>query len=182
MPAHFGPVMQLGYVVPDLEAAMQHWLRNFGIGPFFMLSHVRFADLYYRGKSASVDMSVALAQWGEVQIELIQQFNDAGSVYQDFPLREFGGLHHLGVMTESLDADFTRLAPLGIQPVQWGSTGTGIRFAYVDTDGSAGSMVELIESGPVINEFFAMVRDAAQNWDGREPIRRMSAIETDAGR
>jgi hypothetical protein len=57
--------------------------------------------------------------------------------------------------------------------VQWGATANGIRFAYLETDEIPGSMVELIESGPAINEFFALVRRAAQGWDGSDPVRRL---------
>jgi hypothetical protein len=110
---------------------------------------------------------------GAVQVELIQQLNDAPSIYQDYPGRALGGLQHVGVMTESLDAHLARLAPHGIEPVQWGATANGIRFAYLDTDAMPGSMVELIESGPAINEFFALVRSAAQGWDGSDPVRRL---------
>lgn len=172
MAAHFGPVMQLGFVVPDLESAMRHWLDKVGIGPFFVLEHVRFAQVLHRGQPTDIDMSVALAQWGEVQVELIQQFNDAPSIYTEFPGRRQGGLQHVGVMTGSVADDLVRLKALGIEPVQQGHTGTGIRFAYVNTDDHPGGMIELIEAGPAIVGFFKLVREAAQGWDGRDPIRR----------
>lgn len=165
--------MQLGFVVPDLEAAIEHWRNRIGLGPFFVLSSVEFAELWYRKERTNVRMAVALAQWGEVQVELIQQTNAAASIYEDYPGRTLGGLQHVGVMTDSLDAHLARLKPHGIEPVQWGATANGIRFAYVDTGAIPGSMVELIESGPAINEFFALVRGAAQDWDGRDPIRRL---------
>lgn len=171
-PALFGPVMQLGFVVPDLERAMEHWSSTVGVGPFFVLSHVQFAEVTYRGKPTRADMSVGLAQWGEVQVELIQQFNDEPSIYRDFPYRERGGLQHLGVMTDSVADDLARLRPLGVEAVQAGSTANGIRFAYVSTDHYPGAMIELIEHGP-IDDFFALVRRAAQGWDGRDPVRRL---------
>jgi methylmalonyl-CoA/ethylmalonyl-CoA epimerase len=59
----FGPVMQLGFVVPDLEAAIEQWRRRIGLGPFFVLSGVEFAELRYRGQPTGVQMVVALAQW-----------------------------------------------------------------------------------------------------------------------
>ena len=31
----FGPIRQMGYVVQDIEAAMQHWTRALRIGPFY---------------------------------------------------------------------------------------------------------------------------------------------------
>jgi hypothetical protein len=173
MAARFGPVMQLGFVVGDLEHAMRHWLDKVGIGPFFVLEHVKFAQVLHRGKPTDIDMSVALAQWGAVQVELIQQYNDAPSIYTEFAGRRLGGLQHLGVMTDSVADDLVRLNKLGIEPVQQGHTGTGIRFAYVDTDDHPGGMIELIEAGAVITGFFKLVRDAAQDWDGSEQIRRM---------
>jgi len=173
MAARFGPVMQLGFVVGDLEHAMRHWLDKVGIGPFFVLEHVKFAQVLHRGKPTDIDMSVALAQWGAVQVELIQQYNDAPSIYTEFAGRRLGGLQHLGVMTDSVADDLVRFKKLGIEPVQQGHTGTGIRFAYVDTDDHPGGMIELIEAGAAITGFFKLVRDAAQDWDGSEPIRRM---------
>jgi hypothetical protein len=173
MAAHFGPVMQLGFVVNDLDHAMRHWLDKVGIGPFFVLEHVKFAQVLHRGQPTDIDMSVALAQWGAVQVELIQQYNDAPSIYTEFAGRKQGGLQHLGVMTDSVADDLARLKKRGIEPVQQGHTGTGIRFAYVDTDDHPGGMIELIEAGAAITGFFDLVRDAAKHWDGSEPIRRM---------
>jgi len=170
----FGPVMQLGFVVPDLERAMEHWTGTVGVGPFFVLSHVRFAETMYHGKPTQIDMSVGVAQWGAVQVELVQQFNDAPSIYQDFPGRALGGLQHLGVMTHSLADDLVRLQQAGITPTQRGHTANGIRFAYVATDQHhPGAMIELLEHGPAIDSFFSMVRDAAKDRDGHQPVRRL---------
>jgi hypothetical protein len=165
--------MQLGFVVPDLERAMLHWSGTVGVGPFFVLPHVQFAEVVYRGQPTAADISVAVAQWGEVQVELIQQFNDAPSIYSRFDGRERGGLQHVGVMTRSVADDLERLRPLGIEAVQRGHTANGIRFAYVSTDLHPGGMVELIEHGPPIDGFFAMVRRAAADWDGSDPVRRL---------
>ena len=35
MSVFFGEIRQLGYVVPDIEAAMDYWSRVLGVGPFF---------------------------------------------------------------------------------------------------------------------------------------------------
>ena len=35
MSRHFGAIRQLGYVVPDIEAAMDYWSRTLGVGPWF---------------------------------------------------------------------------------------------------------------------------------------------------
>jgi methylmalonyl-CoA/ethylmalonyl-CoA epimerase len=172
----FGPAMQLGFVVPDLEAAALHWAR-LGVGPFFLLEHIQYAECRYRGQAVSFDMSVAVAQWGEVQVELIRQHDPTPTIYTDFADTSGAGLQHVGVMTDSVAAQLERLSARGISPVQSGSTANGIRFAYVDTDalagGHPGGMIELIERGPAIDGFFAMVRAAAVGWDGERPLRRL---------
>ena len=172
----FGPVMQLGFVVPDLEAAARHWTR-LGVGPFFLLEHIQFAECRYKGTPTRFDMSVAVGQWGAVQVELIRQYDAVPSIYTDFDGSRAGGLQHLGVMTDDVPAHLERLAGLGVAPIQSGSTANGIRFAYVATDtqagGHPGGMIELIEHGPAIDGFFAVVREASVNWDGSKPLRRL---------
>lgn len=172
----FGPPMQLGFVVPELAAAIRHWT-SLGVGPFFLLEHIVFAECRYRGKPAKIDLSVAVGQWGAVQVELIRQHDSTPSIYTDFDGSRAGGLQHIGVMTDSVAGDLERLGRLGIEPVQSGSTANGIRFAYVNTDalpgGHPGGMVELIERGPAIEGFFRLVRESSVGWDGSEPVRRL---------
>jgi len=172
-----GPVMQLGFVVPDLEAAANHWVK-LGVGPFFLLEHISFGECFYKGNPTHIDMSVAVGQWGEVQVELITQHNATSSIYTEVAVGPQGALQHLGVMTHSVKAELARYAALGIEPVQWGSTGNGIHFAYVASDrvtgGHPGGMIELIEHGPAIDGFFAIVKKAALGWDGSKPLRRMT--------
>jgi hypothetical protein len=76
-------------------------------------------------------------------------------------------------MTSSVRDDLEQLRSHGIEAVQQGSTANGIRFAYINTDQHPGGMIELIEHGPAIDGFFAMVREAAQVWDGSKPVRRL---------
>jgi Glyoxalase/Bleomycin resistance protein/Dioxygenase superfamily len=170
---HFGPVVQNAFVVRDIEAAVAYWSGTIGVGPFYLLEHIPFGAVYFRGAPLRLDMSVAVAQWGATQIELIVQHDESPSIYSEFLARHGEGLQHLGVMTASLDAHLERLRPLGIEPVQWGATTTGMRFAYVNTDRHAGGMIELIETGPAVEAFFAKVRGAAAGWDGSRPLRRL---------
>jgi methylmalonyl-CoA/ethylmalonyl-CoA epimerase len=170
---HFGPIVQNAFVVRDLDAAVAHWTGTVGVGPFYLLDHIQYGEVYFRGAPLTLDMSVAIAQWGDIQIELIVQHDAAASIYSEFLARHGEGLQHLGVMTASLDEHLERLRPLGIEPVQWGATANGMRFAYVDTDRQAGGMIELIETGPAVEAFFAKVRKAADHWDGSRPLRRL---------
>jgi hypothetical protein len=171
---HVGPIIQNGFVVRDIETAVEHWSGKLGVGPFYMIEHIGFGESYFRGAPLKIDMSVAIAQWGEIQIELIQQHDAAPSIYTEFKARHAEGLQHVGVLTESLDAHLARLGQLGLQPVQWGATAAGMRFAYLDSDAHPGGMVELIENGPAVEAFFSRVRKAAIDWDGSRPLRRLS--------
>jgi hypothetical protein len=173
MNARFGPIIQNGYVVRDLERAMNHWTQVVGVGPFFVLEHIEFGELLLRGKPTRIDLTVGVAYWGAVQIELIQQQDDAPSIYTEFAAAKGEGLQHVGVMTDSVEAHLQELRAVGVKPVQWGATAAGVRFAYVDTDQHPGGMIELIERGRAIESFFGMAREAARDWNGRDPVRRL---------
>lgn len=170
----FGPIVQNAFVVHDMEAAVAHWSAKIGVGPFYLLEHVAFGPVHFRGAPLKLDMSVAIAQWGPIQIELIVQHDDAASIYTEFTARRGEGLQHIGVLCDSLDAELERHGAHGILPVQWGATAAGMRFAYLDTDAHPGAMIELIENGPAVEAFFAMVRKGAANWDGSRPLRRLA--------
>ena len=170
----FGPIVQNGFVVRDLEAAVAHWSGTLGIGPFYAIEHIPFGPAYFRGAPLGIDMSVAIAQWGEIQIELIVQHDTAPSIYTEFAARHGAGLQHVGVMTDSVDRHLESLREFGIEPVQWGETAAGMRFAYIDTDLHPGAMIELIESGPAVEAFFSKVRKGASAWDGTRPLRRLA--------
>jgi methylmalonyl-CoA/ethylmalonyl-CoA epimerase len=169
----FSPVMQNAFVVDDLEAALDHWVNKMGVGPFYVFSHIQFQEIYFRGGSGrDIDMTAAIGYWGDIQIEFIQQHNDAPSIYSEFRAKRGTGMQHMGVLTGDLDAELKRLAPLGIVPVQWGSMPTGMRFAYVSSDHHPGAMLEIIEPGPIVTDYFKMMKEAADRWDGTNGVIR----------
>lgn len=173
MQKQFGPVMQNAFLVDDLEASIHQWATKLGVGPFYVFEHVQFSEIYFRGERTPMDMTGAIAYWGEMQIELIVQHNAAPSIYQEFKQRGLHGLHHMGVMTDDLDAHLERLKDKDITPLQHGRLTTGVRFAYVNSDFSPGTMIELIEAGDVIVGFFKIIKEASINWDGKNPIVRV---------
>lgn len=173
MNRQFGPVMQNGFVVRDLDAALAHWTETMQVGPFFVFEHVAFETLLFRGKPADIDMTVAIAYSGDYQIELIVQNNDAPSIYREFLDQGYLGLQHMGVMTGDVDLHLERLAEHGVTAVQYGSTSAGGKFAYLDTDHHPGGMIELIESSQVMVGAFEMMHRASVDWDGRNAVRRL---------
>ncbi len=165
-----GPIMQNGFVVPDWREAAMHWAKTLGVGPFFVVERVEFAELRYRGESTSIDMSVAIAYAGELQIELVQQHDDTPSIYTDFLGSNAPGLQHVGALTDDLDRALDANA-LRSKIVQDGITAAGQRFAYVDTVLHNGTMLEIVETDAGMLKAFDYMKNAARNWDGKEPIR-----------
>lgn len=168
-------VMQVAFMVEDLEAACMDWVRTTGIGPFLTVPHVVLEEYSYCGRPASgLDFSVAIAQSGGVQIELIQQHCDNPSAYRDTvakgQAKDQSGFHHLAIYTDDYDAVHARYAQQGFVTAVDGSFG-GFRFSYIDTSATLGCMIELIEENPLQGEFFARIAGAAQGWDGSDPIR-----------
>jgi len=64
-----------------------------------------------KGKPSPVDVSIALANSGALQIELIQQRNDAPSMYRDFLNAGHEGLQHLAYWTMRFEDDLARVRP-----------------------------------------------------------------------
>jgi len=167
----FGAVTQNGYVVRDIEAALQHWIEVIGVGPWFYVEHAPIEDFRYQGQPSPVEVSIALANSGTLQIELIQQRNEAPSMYHDFLTAGHEGLQHIAYWTTTFDADLDRILKAGYRIGQSGQVGTPGRFVYLLTEAHPGTVVELSEiSGPK-GRMFRRIAEAARQWDGTDPIR-----------
>jgi hypothetical protein len=169
----FGQIRQNGYVVRDIESAMRHWTQTLGIGPFFYFERVPIEDFRYRSEPSPIEVSIALANSGPLQIELIQQRNAAPSMYRDFLAAGHEGLQHVAYWTETMDEDLARLSEAGLQVAQSGCIGKDGRFVYFATEQHPGTVVELSEISGLKGSFFARIAEAASAWDGSDPIRRM---------
>ena len=171
MSRFFGEVRQIGYVVHDIEAAMHYWSRTLGIGPWFYAPKIVDQHFEYKGKPSPIERSVALANSGFMQMELVQQRNDAPSMYLDFVRAGHTGAQHFAYWTTNFDADLKRLLAQGLTVGMSGMVGVGGRYVYFETEFHPGTVIELSEvSGPK-GALFRKIREASENWDGRDPIR-----------
>ncbi|MEO5665020.1 MAG: VOC family protein [Nocardioides sp.] len=168
----FGPVRQLGYVVPDLGAALDHWVGHWGLGPFHVVDELVLEDFELDGMpTRPVTLSIALANSGTVQIELIQQLDDAPSLFQRFLARTGGGLQHWATWPGDYDATLEAAAGRGLVVGQSGRTARG-RFAYLSDPLLPDTAVEIAESSTERMRSFGLIADSADGWDGTDPIRR----------
>lgn len=167
-----GPVRQIGYVVSNLDQAIQRWI-GLGIGPFFRIDHMPLSSFRVAGVETAIDLSVACAHSGEVQIELIEQHNPEPSPYKDFLDRYGPGMQHLGTWSKDYDADVARLISQGYRVAFDGESRGAARFTYFDAPFEPGTFMELADLTDSLEIFCREIRVAATEWDGTNPIRRL---------
>ena len=178
MSKHFNEIRQIGYVVKDIEAAMNQWVR-LGVGPWFYMEDVGTTSFSYYGKaSAFPKLSIALANSGDMQIELIQQRNDAPSLYLDTLKANGEVAQHIAFWTKDrFDEWCTKLLGEGYVEGHAGRMGENRgRFAYFLNPKLPGAMLELSESTGGKGEYFEKIRQAHLSWDGSDPIRLPSSL------
>jgi hypothetical protein len=168
----FGPVRQNGYVVRDIQAAMDYWINVMGVGPWFYIERVKTDYFRHRGQDTNAEMSIALANSGDLQLELIQQRNDAPSMYKEFLAAGYEGLQHVSFWTTSYQKLYDQALASGLKVGHEGQIGGELgRFAYFDSTGHPGSVIEISDISGNKGRFFDHIRRVAADWDGSEPIR-----------
>jgi len=167
-----GQIMQIAYVVTDLDRALEHWTKTVNVGPFFVLEGLEIIDQKYRGQPSDVSLTIALAYSGHMCVELIKQNDDAPSVYRELLDRNpQGGFHHWAIMTEDLESEISRFQSQGYAEAFSGKVVVGDAYAYMDTQQDLGGMIEIIKLNPAVHDLFANLESAAIGWDGSDPIR-----------
>jgi hypothetical protein len=152
-------------VVNDIQVACAKWTEVFGAGPFFLMDHVKFDDTTYRGENVPVELSYAFGQAGPAHIQLIQQHDDAPSVYRDFYKKGEEGFHHWAILVPDFDAEKKRCEEFGYEPVtELVATG---HVAYMDARKDLGGFIELYEDNPNVRQFFQLLEDSHKDWDGK---------------
>lgn len=175
----FGPVRQVGYVVRDIEQAMRQWVA-LGVGPWYYKEEVVSTEFRYHGQPSPLpQLSIALANSGELQIELVQQRNDVPSLYRDTLARNGEVAQHLAYWTrDHFDAYCAQLLERGYVEGHAGRMGAQRgRYAYFVHADHPSAMVEISESTGGKAEYFEEIRLASLGWDGSEPIRRVGAAQ-----
>lgn len=172
----FGNAAQNGYVVKDIEASMDAWI-ELGVGPWFYIETVEMDWFKHRGEDSVPEVSIALANSGDLQLELIQQRNDAPSLYREFIASGREGFQHISYWSTDYQGLYDRALSLGFVVGHEGCIGGEKgRFAYLEKPGTepAETLIEISDfSGPK-GMFFDHIREVASDWDGSEPIRKLN--------
>jgi len=172
-------IFQNAWVVPDLTSAIANWTSFYGVGPFYVLDHLDLSSALYRGRPSGLIVSVALAQAGPVQIELIHQHNKGPSVYREMVPEGDSGFHHVCIYCHDFGADQANFERAGYQTVLEGGSDDGqIKFAYFDTRKHFDIFTEVVTPHPSMLARNELVSRAAIDWDGNDPIRILNADGT----
>jgi methylmalonyl-CoA/ethylmalonyl-CoA epimerase len=168
-----GPVMQIAFVPTDFDAALKHWTEVMGVGPFYLIQNIELGDMRYMGEPTDCKFSLALAYWGDMQIELIRPENDAPGIYRGQYGVSGDVLHHTCILTSDLVQARKTAEAAGAKVLVEGTVGDDGGVIYVDTGGGAGSIVEILQPAAGSESMFAMIKAASVGWDGSDPVRKL---------
>ena len=146
------PIIQIAWVVEDIDAAESQWGAAFGIAKWTRIPDVHFGpdSCTYRGEPSDHVAHVSMAYAGDLQLELIQPVSGE-NIYTEFLAEHGPGLHHGCWEVDDLD-----VALAGRTPVQQGSMVDGdLLFAYLEQGAPGLPFVELVQVGPLMRAFFA---------------------------
>lgn len=149
LPFPLRKVDQVALVVRDLDATVRAYWEQLGIGPWTIVTFgpdtVR--ELHYRGRPVPLRMRAAFAMTENVQLEIIESL-DGPNIYEEFLAAHGEGMHHVGIRVPDLRAAVAEMEARGYAVIQAGY-GTGTEgeggFAYFETDGTLGTLIEFIE-------------------------------------
>jgi hypothetical protein len=166
-------LFQIGFVVDDLPATATRWARVFGIGPFHVLPPMEL-PCTYRGTESGINLQVAVAQAGPVQIELVKQHCDRPSVFRDLVAKGESGFHQLCTLTRDYDRTRAHYVELGYDAVTELSSPDGERVAYFDTVDDFGFFAEVAEWSPSFVANLDRIARTCAEWDGTDPVRLLT--------
>lgn len=165
-------LIQLCFVVGSLDEGMRAFSERVGAGPWFVVEHTGGSPhSTYRGATSPLHARIALGYSGDMMYELVEPTSEIESVFSEHVARHGYGLHHLGFGTTTFDAELCARGITAADVVFSDQTPRGARVAMVDGPAGSGVFEELIELTPGGLAFYAQMRAAAQEWDGRELVQ-----------
>lgn len=162
---------QFAYVVDRLEPAVERWIRTTGAGPFFLTDSAMLRNPMYRGEPSRAEYRIAMGFCGDVQIELIQQTNDAPSIYRELIDRQGEGYHHFMPWITDFEGSIAAYAQEGCSVAMTADIPGIGRLAYVDGVAKFGGFIELVEPSDILPMAIQLQKDAARDWDGSADLR-----------
>lgn len=152
-------VKQLGYVVKNIEETAELMCKMWGAGPFVITGENTPEVCIYRGEESTMTSRVAMGQFGDMQIELIQPVSEGPNVYTEFGRY---GFHHVCIWTDDLDQTMKEFEEAGFEQAVYLES-VGFRVAYYDCVEAFGHYVEVCAPQEDVYEGIASM---AEDWEG----------------
>lgn len=170
------PIVQLGYSVPDIDAAIERWRSAFNVGPIFVNREIRVQGIY-RGAASVFYNTSAFIQWGNMQIELTQQLDDAPSMLRDVcPPGETRVISYAWFADEWA-SEVHQLNGQGFETVFTAAVpAIGVQVAFVDTRAAIGVLAEVHQNSEFLRNQYRKIAHAAASWDGTRPVRELKEL------
>jgi Glyoxalase/Bleomycin resistance protein/Dioxygenase superfamily len=149
-------LVQMPYLVPNLEAGCAALNRAYGWGPFLGGTEGTLADHTYRGEPAEpIRIRGVFVQTGAINVEVIEVVSDSPSAFHEM-LRPDGQpvLHHCATFAADYTGTRDHLVAQGY-PVVSEFGFAGHRICYVDTRPLLGYMTEIYPDLPIIRAMYA---------------------------
>jgi glyoxalase/bleomycin resistance protein/dioxygenase superfamily protein len=160
------------YVVDDIEATVSRLVDQLGAGPFFVIEHVPLENVRSRGEPAAFVHNSAFGYYGGGAIELMEVLSLAPERVQ----KGFSGprpqIHHVAYVVPAIEVTDVRrsLHERGVS--QYLSSQLGeVETTLHDASAALGHDIEIHVDNKGLRNFFAMVKEAADGWDGSQPLR-----------
>ena len=111
-----GPIRQCAYLVRDLDGAVAQWAA-LGVGPFLAMPRQAMQGYVHRGAPSDPELTLAFANSGDLQIELIVAHDEKPSPFTEALAAGVEGAHHLAWWVEDWDAWAASAAAAGWVPL-----------------------------------------------------------------
>jgi methylmalonyl-CoA/ethylmalonyl-CoA epimerase len=143
----FDGTVQIGVVVRDLEATVQRYQDDYGIGPWQFQQIDLGEEHNFReyGEPAERTNRVAIATVGGVMWELIEPLDGEG-IWARFLAEKGGGVHHVAVATPDFGEAVARAERE--DGLMLRCEHSGVDIAYLDTRRNLGVVLEVFSGTP----------------------------------
>jgi catechol 2,3-dioxygenase-like lactoylglutathione lyase family enzyme len=141
--------LHVSYVVRDIEAARESFMRLMGVKHFGVMELPMAAPLLMRGKPVDKPFRIKLAvgrvgSSGDNEIELIQPIPVGDDIYSEFLKAVGSGIHHIAFLVPDWEKATAELRAAGV-PRILESQNEEFHFAYFDLRSRIGSAIEVVQ-------------------------------------
>lgn len=167
-----GEAHHYAYVVEGIEATVERLAEQLGAGPFFLVENVPLENVTSRGEPAEFLHHSAFGYCGGGPIELMEMVR----LVPEWIEGRFSGarprVHHVAWVVPPASVDDVRreLEARGLSEYLSARLGE-LDVTFHDASASFGHDIEIHVDSQELRDFFELVREGAEGWDGSEPLR-----------